>query len=455
MNLAQALGAAAAALFVGLYPQTCGWGVSAASAQVAAQGEALTREAIRAAARELAEIMEASYVFPDQADRYAAHLRQRAAAGAYDSMTDPAVLAATLQAELRAVHQDAHLRISPVGTTETAGRRIVRGGGPSGEFAQAQWLSEGVAYLRINSLPGGEDVGARMSAILDPYENADTLIIDVRACPGGTLPAMDALFARLYAEPTFVMTMDTRTGANPQMERDFEGTPTLRRAANAPRGITRFEHWAQPASPVSSLSDARVFVLTGRTGSACEHLSQALRETGRAILIGSNTGGAGHYGGARVFGGGRFEMFLPVGNSYAPGAESWEGVGVAPHIRVEPDQALAAALREIGAPVSLAEAVPPLAGPMRVDAAPPTRRYGIAMTPLQGGESFITVAEVIAGNAAAETGLRAGDRIVAVNGRAVADITPADFDAAMRASPLTLEIERGGARLIIAMSLES
>jgi len=437
MNLAQALGAAAAALFVGLYPQTCGW--STASAQETSQ--ALTRETIRAAARELADLMETSYVFPDEARRYAAHLRARAAAGAYDTQSNATLFASTLQTELRAVHPDAHLRISPIGTTEAGARRVV-GGGPSGQFADALWLTDGLAYLRINSLPGGEDVGARMSAILDAYESADTLIIDVRACPGGTLPAMDALFARLYAAPTFVMTMDTRTGANPQMEASFDDTPTLRRAA-APAGITRYQHWAQPTTPVSSLSDANVFVLTGRTGSACEHLAQALRETGRATLIGSNTGGAGHYGGARTFGAGRFEMFLPIGNSYAPGAESWEGVGVAPHIRIDPSQALAAALREIGADESLASA-----------AAPPARMYGIATAPPQPGAAFITIGQVIPGHAAAASGLRAGDRIVAVNGRAVAQVSEQEFSAAMRGARLTLNVDRNGQRLSFTMALE-
>lgn len=439
MNLAQSLGAAAAALFVGLYPQPGLVGLASAQ-EAAAQGQALTRDAIRAAARELADLLDASYVFPEQAERYAAHLRQRAQAGAYDTMTDPAVLAAALQSELRAVHQDAHLRISPTGTTETAGRRIVRGG-PSGQFAEAQWITDGVAYLRLNSLPGGEGVRERMSALLDEYENADTLIIDVRACPGGTLPAMDALFARLYARPVVVMTMDTRTGADPQMERDFANTATMRRVSG-PRGVTRFEHWAQPTSPVSSLSDARVFVLTGRTGSACEHLSQALRETGRATLIGSNTGGAGHFGAGRVFGDGRFEMFLPVGQSYAPGAQSWEGVGVAPHIRVEPANALSAALREAGLDAELAEAVQP-----------PARMYGIATAPPQAGAAFLTIDQVIPGYAAESSGLRRGDRIVAVNGRPVRELSDDQLGAAMRGERLNLDIERQGQRMSFSLSL--
>jgi hypothetical protein len=99
MNLAQALGVAAAALVVGLYPQLSGLGAASAQETVA-QSQALTREAIRTATLELADLMEASDVFPDQARRYAVHLRTRAAAGVYDEMREPALFASTLQAEL-------------------------------------------------------------------------------------------------------------------------------------------------------------------------------------------------------------------------------------------------------------------------------------------------------------------------------------------------------------------
>jgi C-terminal processing protease CtpA/Prc len=223
---------------------------------------------------------------------------------------------------------------------------------------------------------------------------------------------------------------------------------------SAPAGVTRDEHWAQPTSPVSALSDARVFVLTGDTGSACEHLAQALRETGRATLVGTRTGGAGHYGGERAFGG-RFAVFLPVGNSYAPGAQSWEGVGVQPHRNVPAEDALNEVLRELNVPASAAERVPEVeSNRVVVQGNPPTRRYGIMMTMPDERTSFIRVEGVDGGGVAANAGLREGDRIVAVNGRAVSEMTPEALGPAMRASPLTLEIERSGARRSVAMSLD-
>jgi len=353
MNLGQALAAAAAALVVAIGPVS-GSLVSIASAQVAA---AMDRASIRAAVSELADLMERNYVFPDAARRYAEHLRARAAAGAYDELSAPADLARTLEAELNDVHQDAHLRVSVADAAPEHGQPLRRGP-PSGggdAISDVMWLADGVGYFRINALPSTEESVAAMTRALDQLQAAETLIIDVRRCPGGSLREMDVLFSRLYDAPTRVMIMDTRTDAAAPAPQEI--SPNLHRAS-APAGITRDEHWAQPTSPVSPLSDARVFLLTGRTGSACEHLSQALRETGRATLVGTPTGGAGHYGGERLFGDDRFQVFLPVGNSYAPGAQSWEGVGVQPHRTVPAADALNEVLREINVPLSAAANVP-------------------------------------------------------------------------------------------------
>lgn len=434
------------------------WALPApAFAQAQTQTQApLTQAEIRSAVEELAAMMEQSYVFPDVARQYSAHLRTRAAAGAYDLLTDPALFAQTLQAELRGVHQDAHLRVTLVdGETPQGPRRGPPRDRPEPLGADA-WLAPGVAYLQINNLLGGQDWAARTAAVLDQYADAETLILDLRQCPGGGLHMMDPLFARLYAEPTRVMIMDTRTGANPGLDAMLTSLASIR-SANGPQGVSRYEHWAQPLAPAHGLADARVFVLTGRTGSACEHLAQALRETGRATLVGSRTGGAGHYGSDRVFGGGRFQVFLPVGVSYAPNAQSWETVGVLPHREVAPDEALNDVLRELNVPLSAANAVAaPAAGPRVVaNGAPPTRRYGIMIEPPIGAQPFIVVQNIDADGLAARAGLRAGDRILSLNGRAVSEIPAAEIGGAMRASPLTIVIERNGVRQTIQMSLDS
>jgi C-terminal processing protease CtpA/Prc len=234
----------------------------------------------------------------------------------------------------------------------------------------------------------------------------------------------------------------------------------MREIRDAPANIRRWQHWAQPTSPVSPLSDARVFVLTNETASACEHLSLALKETGRATLIGATTRGAGNYGGEEVFGNGVFQVFLPIGRTYAERTgQGWEATGIAPDRRTSPQEALNEALRELHVAPTVATAalgqarVPRDA--VRVDgAASPRRRYGIGTARARTSDPSLEVVEIAPGFAAARSGLLVGDRIVSINGAAVANMPGDTLSTAMRASPLVLDVERNGERLRIEMSLD-
>jgi len=334
MNMLQALGVAVAGLGMALFSGTA-----------CAEGDVLSRASIRSAVTELAAMLEQSYVFPDVAERYAARLRERLNAGAYDGLDQPAALASTLEGDLREVQPDAHLRISLSDSSAAPGPRRRRP--PSGDqaFTDDRWLSEGVAYFRINALPGDAASVQRMTELMDRYEDAHVLILDLRDCPGGTLPAMDVLLSRLYAAPTELVRMETRAAEDGR--EPFDAAPSMHRM-DAPAGIRRRSHWAVPTNPVSPLSEARIYVLTDRTASACEHLSMALQSTGRARLVGATTRGANHYGGEVPFGGDRFQVFMPIGRTYDPRTgHDWETVGITPDESVPPAEALDVVLREI------------------------------------------------------------------------------------------------------------
>lgn len=458
MNLTQSLGAAAAALVMGL--SAGGIAPAQTMSDIASEARArLEPSAIRGAVEELAAMLQERYVFPDVADQYAEHLRTRAGAGAYDGATDPQQLAAQLEGELNAIHRDAHLRVTLSGGSEP-GRRVLRAPPGDEAFGDAQWLADGVAYLRINLLPGDEASTARMASILDQYADADAMILDLRTCRGGTLAVMDVLLSRLYGQPTQLVTMDTRAGADRGLEDFYAGVATMREIRNAPRNVRRWQHWAEPTSPVSSLADARVFVLTDQTASACEHLSLALKETGRATLIGATTRGAGHYGGEEAFGNGQLQVFIPIGRTYAESTgRGWEGVGIAPDEAVAAREALNQALRDLNvaqtaASAALAEVGAPRDA-VRVDgAASPTRRYGIGTARARTSDAAIEVVEIAPGFAASRSGLQIGDRIISINGAAVANMPGDTLSAAMRASPLVLDVERNGERITIRMSLD-
>ncbi len=110
------------------------------------------------------------------------------------------------------------------------------------------------------------------------------------------------------------------------------------------------ESFVKPHPSERRLFDAKVYVLTsGYTASAAEAFAFGLKTTGRATLIGANTGGAGHFAppGQRV--NDRFGAFVPIGRTYDPRTgKGWEGTGVAPHIKVAAEKALVEALVRSG-----------------------------------------------------------------------------------------------------------
>jgi hypothetical protein len=87
----------------------------------------------------------------------------------------------------------------------------------------------------------------------------------------------------------------------------------------------------------------------------------------------------------------------------------------------------------------------------RTEAAPGQPRYGIALSPPRGGEQSLPILEV--SEIAEAAGVRAGDRIVSLNGTPVSQIPATEFGSYMRASPLVLVVDRSGETLTFEMAL--
>jgi len=197
------------------------------------------------AAEELADLLQTYYLFPDVGEQYAAWLRSRVERGDFDASASDDEFAATLTDGLQDVSADAHLRISLANGGETVRRQPQRP--PTDVIQNASWLADGKAYVAITGLPESEEAQAQMAQFLDEYEGADTLVLDLRFCPGGSLSVMDVLFSRLYAEPTHLLTMDMRRGASEVLEGSFMDIPTLEQQ-DAPPRILRWHHVARPVA---------------------------------------------------------------------------------------------------------------------------------------------------------------------------------------------------------------
>lgn len=325
--------------------------------QPAAETPAFTPAIGKEAIARLADEIEANFVFPDVAKRYAAMLRTNLAAGAYDAPTDAEALAQRVTADLQAVAPDGHLRMHAPGP-------IARPGPASGApgaapqypplMEHAGMIAPGIAYVRFNAFMGDPQVLKDFAAFLDKNAGAKTLIIDARTHRGGGLDEMDVLFPRIFDRPQAVMVMDTRASV---AERGGPLPFASLVKVDAPKEFYRAEHRVTPVSPTSPWSKAQIYYLTsGRTASAAEHLASVFKGTARATLVGGTTGGAGHFGGTLGLPGG-FAAFIPFGRSYFPGGDSWEQVGVKPDIAVAPDRALYEVLVREGVPAAQAEAL--------------------------------------------------------------------------------------------------
>lgn len=313
------------------------------------------------AVTKLADELEKNFVFPDMARRYAAALRAKLAAGGYDGAADGYTLAGLVTADLQAVAPDGHLamfgpggpqpqRVGQPSTQQKIGSAPL----PPPPMEQAGMIAPGIAFVRFNGFYGQPETLKAFTQFLDDHAGAKALIIDARTHRGGGLEEMDILFPRIFTRPTTVMVMDTRASvAREQGPLPFRSLVEVQ----APAELHRAEHRVTPASPASPWARARIYYLTSpRTGSAAEHLASALKGTGRGTLIGETTAGAGHYGGTVPLGGG-YSAFIPVGRSYFPGGDGWEGTGVAPDVKVAPERALAEALTREGVAPAEAEAL--------------------------------------------------------------------------------------------------
>ena len=424
-------------------------------------GFAATEDAVpnhRDAAAELGDLLQTYYLFPEVGEQYASYLESRAEQGDYDAPASDAEFAASVTDGLQGISEDAHLRISAAGAEPTPGgpRRRTPGSAPREVIQNATWIADGVAYVALAGLPESEKAQDDMARFLEEYEGANSLVLDLRFCPGGSLSIMDVLFSRLYAEPTHLVTMDMRRGAGGMLESAFMDLPTLEQQ-DAPPEIVRWHHVARPISDDNPWADARVFVLTDMTASACEHLTLALKGTDRATIVGGRTRGAGHFGNVQQFGDGQFDVFVPVGRTYDPETnKGWEGGGIPPHVEVMPEKALERVTAELGLAAEEVTLPPAMAMPQmqRRESASGGRGYGIGMMPPRGGETYLRIAQVIDGGFAQQAGLQAGDRIVSINGKAVAELEQDELRGLMRQSPLALEVDRGDERLEFELSLD-
>ena len=297
-----------------------------AMAQSSPSPAALSPSQRSAVVDSVANTVERRYVDADTGRRIAELLRARQRAKAYDSVSNPALLAEQLIADLRRTNSDLHLgvRFVPPDAAPTAGVSAL---GPGRDpqrinygLSRVEILEGNIGYLEITSFEGG----AFHEAVADALRflsRTDAIIIDIRRNGGGTSEMSHYVFSHFLPEPP-TPTIDVRT-------RDGS---TARRSNTV----------ASVAGP--RRTDVPLYLLTSlATGSAAEEFAFVLRNRSRAVTVGSRTAGAGHMVGGAAVGHGFVVSFSTARVTDPATGKEWERTGVAPVIAVDPERALDAA----------------------------------------------------------------------------------------------------------------
>jgi C-terminal processing protease CtpA/Prc len=280
----------------------------------------------------VARLVAEKYVFPQEAAQISGLLTERAASGAYSAITDVSALADALTEDAQSVNGDRHLRViytdEPVVDLADEEAELemwqARAEADAGGIAKAEILEGNVGLLEFAPIIyPAMFVTDRLEAAMATIAGASALIIDVRACIGGSPDTVNLACSYLFDdEPVHLNTMLDRSGDKPE------------------------ESWTLIEVPGRRFGSERpVVVLTSHTSfSGAEELAYDLQQLGRARIVGEQTGGgANPREGFRVHD--HLEATIPIARPVNPvSGTNWELVGVTPDVAVASADALAAAI---------------------------------------------------------------------------------------------------------------
>jgi hypothetical protein len=281
-----------------------------------------------------ADALRQRYVYPDVGRRAAEAIEAALAAGKYDEIVQPWAFAERLTADLQAVANDKHMRVSargpaPVPAAATSGPPP--GPPPRSEagIARADRLPGNVGYIEVVALPGLDTFEAPVDKAMSALADTRALIVDLRRNGGGT-PQAEVYLTSFLLDPAKPVPVNRFVWRNP-------GTETFR-TEEFPSSPTPY--WYRD-KPVYVLTSARTF----SGGEAVAYDMQALK---LATIVGETTGGGANPGGTAPLTP-DFAMFVPGGRGENPTTgTNWEGVGVKPDVAAPAADALKVALGLLG-----------------------------------------------------------------------------------------------------------
>jgi C-terminal processing protease CtpA/Prc len=276
--------------------------------------------------------LNANYVFPEIATKMSSSIESKLGSGTYKSIVDPQEFASKLTADLRAISNDKHIRVtfSPdriaeqqqAVTAEDSAAFLSRYVSSMKRnnfgFKEVKIMAGNIGYLDLRSFSNVEYAGETAVSAMNFLSNTDAIIIDLRNNGGGSPAMIQLITSYLF-------------GSGSVHLNNFYWRPSDQNS----------QTWTLPHVSGTRSPDTPVYVLTsGSTFSAAEEFSYNLKHLERATLVGETTGGGAHPGGS-VVATDRFMVWVPTGRAINPITNTnWEGTGVSPHIETPAADAL-------------------------------------------------------------------------------------------------------------------
>lgn len=207
------------------------------------------------------------------------------------------------------------------------------------------------AILTVNTMNGADTLTAINAAYAEIVaRKADKLIIDLRRNDGGAF-AVVPLIGHLVDQPidigVFVVRSWYANHEEPPGAADLSAAKPWRgySVREFQADILRRPLTSYRIEPMQPVFHGQVRVLTSRRSlSAAEIAADALKSSGRAVIIGEKTPGI--VLSSKLFDiPGGFHLRVPIADYYSVWHKRLEGVGVLPDIAVSADDAMAVALR--------------------------------------------------------------------------------------------------------------
>lgn len=302
----------------------------------------------QAVVAEVRRIIAARYVLPERRPALDAVLAQGLSSGRYN-VTDPAILAERINADLERVGKDRHLNFSynPQQAALASARRSESAPDSGGYERQVRARNHGVAELKL--LPGniryldyrgfdwiGMESQVAIYVAMQFLKEGDAVIIDLRRNGGGSPEAVQHMVSHFMEADRPLVTFYMNGEPSPDRLSTLRELPVGR-----------------------SVGKPLYVLISGNTASAAEEFAGHVGGYKLGELVGENTAGAGFRNDVVPIAGG-FMLSVSVGRAVlASTGKDWEAVGHAPTIKVPVaaalDTAQAHALRRLAAAAAPAD----------------------------------------------------------------------------------------------------